>query len=107
MMTASALIAGVEPCRTRPASTVVSVLSERMAKVVVVVLERGQERQYRRREQSRLQERQQDVEEHLRVGCAEIERRLLLRAVEALQPGEDDQHAEGRDEAATGRARSG
>ena len=34
--TASALIAGVMPCRTRPASTVVSVLSARIAKVVVL-----------------------------------------------------------------------
>ena len=35
MTTASALIAGVVPWRTRPASTVVSVLSARIANVVV------------------------------------------------------------------------
>jgi hypothetical protein len=34
--TASALIAGVVPWRTRPASAVVSVLSARIAKVVVL-----------------------------------------------------------------------
>lgn len=36
MSTASAEMAGVVPCRTRPASTVVSVLSERIEKVVVL-----------------------------------------------------------------------
>ena len=36
MIVASALTAGVRPCRTRPASTVVSVLLARIAKVVVL-----------------------------------------------------------------------
>ena len=64
------------------------------------VLERLQEGECRRREHGRAQIGQRDPPEHLARRGAEIEAGFLERRVEPLQPGDEDQHAIGGDEAA-------
>ena len=65
----------------------------------VVILEGRQKRQDCRRENSRPQEGQQNVEEHLRLRGAEIEACFFLCAIKPIQARHEHQHAIGGDEA--------
>ncbi|MFO1281887.1 MAG: hypothetical protein U1F51_05365 [Burkholderiales bacterium] len=65
----------------------------------IEVVERLHERERRGRHDRRFEIGQRDRREDLERRRAQIERRLLLGRVEALQPRDEDQHAVGADEA--------